>query len=429
MREDYLHYLWQFQKFKPQVLKTSDGFEVTVLSCGSHNSLSGPDFFNARLLIDGQEWAGNVEIHLRSSDWYMHGHENDPAYDNVILHVVWEHDVEVYRKDNSPLPVTEIKHLVSPGALRCYEELCSGVGSRWINCENDLPDIDDFLLQNWLDRLYVERLENKTKSINTLFEKSAGDWEAVLFQMLAKNFGLNINGDAFLSIASSIPYSVIRKSRGNIRQLEALLLGQAGLLEQENEEPYFLSLKQEYDYLKHKFNLSRNGILPLKYFRLRPDNFPELRLVQLAAVYHKHRTLFTVIQHCRTANEIYELFEISVSDFWNTHFTFVKSHSPRKKRLSKKFLDLLIINTVVPIKFSYLKSKGRDENEAVFDIMDAIAPEENNIIKRFRLLRPDLAVNARESQALLQVKKEYCDKNACLNCAVGLKILQKEPQF
>ncbi|WP_029038524.1 DUF2851 family protein [Salinimicrobium xinjiangense] len=428
MREDYLHYLWKFQKIEHWRLQTSDGLPVKVVSPGTHNLFSGPDFFNARLLIGGQQWAGNLEIHLRSSDWYLHGHETDPAYDNVILHVVWEHDVEVFRKDNSSLPVVEIKHLVQNGALDAYNELCSGSSNRWINCEDDLPQIEEFLLENWLERLYLERLEQKTALINTLLEKSAGDWEAVLFQLLARNFGLNVNGEAFMGIARSIPFGVIRKTRGNLLQLESLLLGQGGFLKGDHEEPYYRKLQEEYAYLKRKFALSGEGILPSKYFRLRPDNFPEIRLVQLAAVYHKNENLFSSLEKISEAQDIYQLFQIQLNEFWSSHYTFSSGHRPRKKNFSRKFLDLLIINTVVPVKFSWLKSKGK-AIDGLFEIMESIAPEENQIIKKFRTLRPENLNNALQSQGFLQLKKEYCDKNACLQCAVGLKILQKEPQI
>jgi hypothetical protein len=428
MQEDYLHYLWQYQKIGLKELRTQNGLPVRVIKPGSHNLLSGPDFFNSRLLIGEQEWAGNLEIHLRSSDWYMHGHENDPAYDNVILHVVWEHDVDVYRKDNTALPVVEIKDLVLPEALHSYENLCSGSSGRWINCENDIGDIEDFLMENWMERLYLERLEQKTILINSLLEKSAGDWEAVLFRMLAKNFGLNINGEAFLSIAASIPFPVIRKIRGNMLQLEAVLLGQAGLLEKEQEAPYYKQLKEEYHYLRRKFGLSGEGVLPVKYFRLRPDNFPEIRLVQLAAVYHRNPTLFGSLGKTTDLKEIYGLFNIQFEDFWSTHYTFSSSHAVRKKKFSNKFLDLLIINTIVPVKFTYARKKGQDIDE-IISIVEAIAPEENQIIKRFKSLRSSCAGNAMQSQALLQLKKEYCEKNACLKCAVGIKILQKVPQI
>lgn len=429
MREDYIHYLWQYQKFDFREMTTSDGFPVKVISPGTHNLLSGPDFFNSRLLIGNQEWAGNVEIHIRSSDWYMHGHENDPAYDNVILHVVWVHDVEVYRKDNTPMPVVEIQNLVAPETVRSYENLCSGSSNRWINCENDFAEVDDFLLDNWLERLYVERLENKNRLINKLFESLAGDWEAVLFHMLAKSFGLNINGESFLSMAASIPFSVVRKIRGNPHQLEALFLGQAGILEKPCEEPYFKNLKEEYNYLQKKFRLHNRGVLPVKYFRLRPDNFPELRLVQLAAVYHKHASLFAALVRCGNEKEIYEFFDIELPQFWNTHYTFTKEHSFRKKNFTGKFLDLLIINTVVPVKFSFLKSKGKEDFEEVLAIMEKVTSEENQIIKKFSVLHPGIAQNAKRSQALLQLKKEYCEKNACLQCAIGIKLLQKEHQF
>lgn len=429
MREDYIHYLWQYQKFDFREMNTSEGIAVKVISPGTHNLLSGPDFFNSRLLIGNQEWAGNVEIHIRSSDWYMHGHENDPAYDNVILHVVWVHDVEVYRKDNTPMPVVEIQNLVAPETVRSYEVLCSENSHRWINCENDFAEVDDFFKDNWLERLFIERLENKSKLINKLFESLSGDWEAVLFHMLAKSFGLNINGESFLSMAASIPFAVVRKTRGNFHQLEALFLGQAGILEKSCEEPYFKNLKEEYNYLKRKFKLDNRGVLPVKYFRLRPDNFPELRLVQLAAFYHKHASLFSALVRCNNEKEIYELFDVELPQFWNTHYTFAKAHSFRKKKFTGKFLDLLLINTVVPVKFSFLKSKGKEDFEEVLAIMEKVTSEENQVIKKFTALHPGIAQNAKRSQALLQLKKEYCEKNACLQCAIGIKLLQKEHQF
>ena len=358
----------------------------------------------------------------------MHNHESDPAYDNVILHVVWIHDVEVFRKDNTGLPVVELHNRVPAETLQSYKDLYSGNGNRWINCENDFGEVDDFLLNNWLERLYVERLEEKNLLVKDIFESLAGDWEAVLFRMLAKNFGLNINGEAFLSIAASIPFSVVRKVRENRLQLEAIFLGQAGLLSGDCEEPYFQNLKQEYYYLRKKFNLNTQGVLPVKYFRLRPDNFPEVRLVQLAAIYHKHASLFNVLINCAEAKDVYELMDVEINAFWKTHYTFLKSHSPRRKKLSPRFIDLLIINTVVPLKFSYASSKGKEEGWEGFTMMEAVAPEENQIIEKFRSLRPQVAGNALRSQALLQLKK-MCDKNACLNCAIGVKLLQKEHQF
>jgi hypothetical protein len=257
----------------------------------------------------------------------------------------------------------------------------------------------------------------------------AGDWEAVLFQMLAKSFGLNVNGEAFLSIAGSIPFSVVRKVRSNKIQMEALLLGQAGILDGNCQDPYFSRVKEVYTYLKRKFRLSNTGVLPVKYFRLRPDNFPELRLVQLAAVYNERPALFSKLLKCKDPQQVYDLFEVKLDEFWSTHYTFSSSHSPRKKKMSRKFLDLLIINTVVPVKFAYLRSQGKDAFEKTVSLIEAVDAEQNEIIKKFLSLKPSIPTGALQSQALLQLKKEYCDKNACLNCAVGLKILQPQLQI
>jgi hypothetical protein len=307
MQEDYLHYLWEFQKWKNLELFTSEGLPVMVISPGTHNHLSGPDFFNSRVLIGEQEWAGNVEIHLRSSDWYLHGHETDPAYENVILHVVWEHDCEIFRRDNSPVPVLELKKVISPEALENYRHLMES-SSRWISCEPDFSSVEDFTLTHWLERLFFERLEEKARFVQRLYKGSAGDWEEVLYQLLFRSFGLNINGEAFHSIAASIPFSVVRKCRRQREQLEALFLGQAGFLDGELQEPYFLQLKKEYLYLQKKFGLKQKGIIPVRHFRLRPDNFPEIRLVQLAAIYHSHAALFQKVMDAKSAVDLQGLF-------------------------------------------------------------------------------------------------------------------------
>ena len=429
MQEDYLHYLWEFQKWKGRELTTSEGLPLAVLSPGTHNFLSGPDFFNGRVVIGDQEWAGNVEIHIKSSDWYAHGHEKDPAYDNVVLHVVWEHDLDVFRKDNSPLPVLELKKLVSNKVLEGYENLTAASSGKWINCQQDFASIDDFTMGNWLERLYFERLETRSHFLSQVLEKSSGDWEELLFKMLAKNFGLNINGEAFLSIANSIPFKVVRKLRASQEDLEALFLGQAGLLEQDFEEPYYQNLRGKYGFLKKKYGLQVEGVLPVKYFRLRPDNFPEIRLAQLAALYHHQPSLFSRLISSKKTESLEQLFSGTVNSFWETHYTFLKPHSRRKKRLTPRFLDLLIINALVPIKFYYLKEQGKEDFEPLYAVMASLDKESNQIIRKYNLLRPSTASNALQSQALLQLKKEYCDKKRCLHCALGMKILQRQEQI
>lgn len=426
MKEDFLHYLWKFKKFDFFNAKTSDGESVVLLQTGLHNQhQSGPDFFNAKIKIGEQLWAGNVEIHIKSSDWYAHGHETDPAYDNVILHVVWEHDVEVYRKNNSPVPTLILKDLIHQNALENYRNLLQSNSGRWINCESDFPDFTDFEIQNWLERLYIERLEEKSNLVEDILQKTTNDWEATLFCLLAKNFGLNVNGEVFLSLALSIPYSVVRKMNSWV-QMEAILFGQAGMLSEEREEPYFNTLSGEYNYLKHKFKLNSEGVLPVNYFRLRPQNFPTIRLAQLANLLFTHKNLFADIIEENDIDKIRNVFKIAASDFWKTHYNFDKESASRTKKLSSGFIDLVIINTIIPLKFCYFRHKGIDNHESLFALMRQIPEEKNSIVDGFNKIRPKTGQNALDSQALIQLKKNYCDKNLCLQCSLGLKILQKE---
>jgi len=417
MQEDFLHYIWKHKKFDSLNLKSVDGELITITSFGQHNLNSGPDFFNAQLHIDNQLWAGNVEIHIKSSDWFAHNHEIDKAYDNVILHVVWEHDTEVFRKDNTQIPTLELKPLVNQDTLQNYQKLFSK-SQKWINCENDFAEVDGFILHSWLERLYFERLERKSIEIEFLLNKSSNNWEAVLFQLLAKNFGLKINGEAFLSLANSFDFSVIRKAQSNLLSLEALFFGQFGLLENDIQEPYFLELKKEYSFLSNKFKLSQQGVLPLQFFRLRPPNFPTIRLSQLANLFHVQNNLFSQIIDTHDLEALYEIFSISTSQFWETHYTFGKASKKSIKKTSKAFIDLLLINTIIPLKFSYAKQQGKDINENLVMIMQQLKSEKNSIIERFNSLK-NVSTSALQSQALLQLKNEYCDKNKCLQCAVG----------
>src|SRR5690554_5012552 len=270
MKEDFLHYVWKFQKFRKTGFSSTDGETLHIRNPGSHNQHAGPDFFNAQLELNRQLWAGNVEIHIKSSDWYAHGHEKDAAYDNVILHVVWEHDAEVFRKDGTTIPTFVVKDFIVPETVSQYQNLFSKQ-KKWINCENELADVDDFIVDNWLERLYFERLERKEVLLHRELQASQNHWEALLFRLLCKNFGLKVNGDSFFSIAQSIPFQVVRKCSHNSEELEALLLGQAGLLDREIEDGYFLELKAKYAYLKHKFALDNRSVIAPKYFRLRSE--------------------------------------------------------------------------------------------------------------------------------------------------------------
>ncbi|SFZ92677.1 Protein of unknown function [Flaviramulus basaltis] len=423
MQEDFLHYIWEHKKFQINNLNTTNNETISISHVGQHNLNSGPDFFNAQLKISEQLWAGNVEIHVKSSDWFLHNHEQDKAYDNVILHVVWEHDTEVFTKNNTPIPTLQIKDFTDVSILNNYERLFSKQ-NKWINCENDFAMVDEFLLNNWLERLYFERLEQKFQLIETLLKESKNDWEAVLFKMLAKNFGLKVNGESFFSLARSIDFSIIRKTQSNQQTLEALLFGQSGLLEQDIEEAYYLSLVKDYQFLKQKFKLENNQVLPLQFFRLRPPNFPTIRISQLASLYNQHQNLFSKIIESNSLDDFYELFRVSTSNFWKTHYTFQKESKASVKSLTKPFVELLLINTILPIKFCYSKQKGEDIDDLIIKMGTGIHSEKNSIITAFNNLKK-VSNSALDSQALIQLKTEYCNKNKCLKCAIGNAFLNK----
>lgn len=426
MIEDFLQYLWKYKKFKLTSLKTTRSEELILQQVGQHNTNnSGPDFFDARLSIQGQKWAGNIEVHIQSSDWYVHNHENDPAYDNVILHVVWEDDIEVFRKDNSVIPTLCLKDYVAQDMLIRYKKLFEVDTKEWIRCEKQLPEVSDFMMSNWQERLYLERLEQKSVLILGLLKSSANDWEAVLYKMLCKNFGLKVNGEAFLSIARSIDFSVIRKCTKNLNQLEALLFGQAGFLESDIEDSYVENLKKEYLFLKTKFQLRSHGVLPFQFFRLRPPNFPTIRLSQFAMLYFKNHKLFSKVIEIDTLDGFYRLFDVETSDFWKNHYTFEKKSKTVKKKLTKPFVDLLLINTIIPIKFLYSRSIGRGQEEEIFELITKLSHEKNSIVDNFRNLNVTIK-NAMHSQAMIQLKNTYCDKKACLKCAIGNYLLNGE---
>ncbi|HQZ24352.1 MAG TPA: DUF2851 family protein [Flavobacterium sp.] len=421
MKEDFLHYLWKFKKFDTLNLKTFNGEEITIINVGQYLELAGPDFFNAQIVIGNQKWAGNVEIHLKSSDWYVHHHERDEAYENVILHVVWEHDTEIFRSNNSEIPVLELKNYVDSATITNYKSLMSP--KSWIFCEKQIKEIDDFVFKNWQERLFFERLERKSKPIYDLLKGTNNDWEAVLFCLLAKNFGLNTNGEIFLKIAQSIPFSIMRKESFEVENLEALFMGTAGLLDSEKEDNYFKDLKFRYFYLLHKYQIERKLVEPVQFFKHRPDNFPTIRLSQLANLYHSQQNLFSIISTSNSVKSIYETFEISTSNYWENHYQFDKESPKKKKKLSKSFVDLVIINTIIPLQFAYAKSQGKEISEALIQLINEVAPEKNAIMDKFSSFGIK-SKNAFETQSLLQLKNEYCNKSRCLDCAIGMELLK-----
>jgi hypothetical protein len=421
MKEDFLHYIWQNKKFDFSNLKTTQGEDLTISNSGNYLQQEGPDFFNAQLIINNQKWAGNVEIHVKSSDWYLHNHENDSNYDNVILHVVWEHDSEIYRKDNSEIPVLQLKEYVSKEVIDKYNKLSSA--KSWIFCENEIASIKEITFSSWKERLFFERLERKSITIQSLLEETKNDWEAVLFCMLAKNFGLNVNGQSFYELANAIPYSIIKKEANNIENLEAIFFGMGNLLEKENQDVYYLNLQANWKLLKYKYQFTDSFITPIQFFKLRPDNFPTIRLAQLAQIYFKNHNLFLQLMLSNSKEEIYAIFNTSTSVYWKNHYNFDKESTSKTKKLTTAFIDLLILNTVIPIKFLYAKTNGNDVTEDLITLISQIKPEKNAVIDKFMFFNIK-SKNAFDTQSLLQLKNEYCNQKKCLNCAVGLSLLK-----
>lgn len=423
MNEDFLHYVWKYKIFSNVNFKTTDNEHLTITKPGLHNKNAGPDFLNAHLKIEDQTWIGNVEIHLKSSDWYLHNHEIDVNYDAVILHVVWEHDAAIFMKNNKAIPTLVLKNLVDESVLNNYRKLFFTPTS-WIPCSNSITTVDDFTFSNWKERLFFERLERKSDEINILLQQENNNFESVLFQLLAKNFGLKINGDAFLRLAQSVDFSIIKKTSFNEKEFSALLFGQAGFLEEEIEDEYHKELKIEYKYLKHKYNLETIPNSQFSFFRMRPNNFPTIRIAQLVSLFQKHQNLFSKLIGINNLEEFYELFLIEVNPFWKTHYNFESESKSSLKKLTNSFIDLLIINTIIPLKFLYQKSKGEVYEASFLEILENMKSEKNSILSKFSELKIK-SKNAFDSQALLELKNNYCAPKRCLECAIGKVVLNK----
>lgn len=422
MREELLHFIWKFRKLKYKVLATSANDTLRILDYGTHNLFSGPDFFNARVEIAGQQWAGNIEMHVRASDWYRHQHQKDKKYKNVILHVVWTNDVPIFGADNKEIPTLELRHLISEKLLNNYHQLFNNRNDSFINCEKEIGRFDKFILDNWLERLFIERLEHKSTEIQLLLKAYENNWERILFLLILQNFGLKINGTSFMSIGKAIEFSVIQKTRLTPNQLESILFGMAGLLENEEvRDSYYLKLQREFLYLKKKFNLDSSSVIPPEFFKLRPANFPTIRLSQFATLYRK-RHFFSLIIAANSRADLLKLFQVSSNEYWTNHFVFGKESSSTVKRLTPNFIDLLIINTIVPIKFYYAISLGNDNSDVLLSLITELGMEQNSIIANFEKLGIH-GSNAMKSQGLLQLYNRYCVNNKCLQCALGTQLL------
>lgn len=422
MKEELLHYVWRVQRFNCTHLMTTQGQKINILQFGQHNRDAGPDFTNARIQIGDTLWAGQVEMHLKASDWLKHEHQLDPNYSNVILHVVLEEDIPICHPNGEPIPCLELKSRIPGKVAKMYQRLQHN--SDWIPCQQLLPQVPAITRQIWLDRLLVERLQRRCIYIKDQLTTYKYDWEACLYHCLAKSFGMKVNGDPFERLASHLPLRIIQKHRHNILQLEALFFGQAGLLNQSFTDAYPLQLQREYKFLAHKYQLQPISKNHWKFLRMRPANFPTIRLAQLARLYHQTEHLFSKILAIQHIKEVENLLAIQVSHYWKDHYLFDKPSSSRVKSLGKSSIHLFTINTIAPILFLYGKEKDQGTFcEVALQLLEEIPPESNHIISKWKEVG-FTPRSAYQSQALLELKKEYCHPKNCLDCSIGSTILK-----
>lgn len=419
--EQLLHYVWKHKIFPLKELKTTTSQQVEVIDTGLANTDAGPDFFNAKLKLDGVLWIGNIEIHERSSDWFKHGHHADTGYNSVILHIASEIDTEISRSNGERIPQIQ---LICPEAVRTnYKELLET--DSYPPCYRIIPSLPPFTAHSWMTALQMERFEQKATLLNERLKRCQGNWEDAFFITLARNFGFGLNGDAFETWAHRLPFRAVDKHRNDLFQIEAIFFGQAGILEDSDGDGYYLRLKKEYTYLQHKFGLIPMDASLWRFLRLRPANFPHIRIAQLACLYHRAYGLLSRIMETETLQGVRDILKGGTSEYWLTHYTFGGSSPSRPKTLSNTSLDLLIINTVVTFLYAYGLHKG---NRVLCARAGSFLEElkaENNYITRMWEQCGMKASNAADSQALIQLKKEYCDKKKCLYCRIGYEYLKR----
>jgi len=425
MREDLLHYVWQYGLFATESLKTTDGEPVEIIDRGKKNEDAGPDFFNAKIKIDETLWAGNVEIHLSSADWNRHNHHNDKSYNSVILHVVEKADRNVYRQNGENIP--QLKITIRKDVKERYELLLSS--KEWIRCESLWKQLSPEFLKIYLNKLLHERFVRKTDAILAHLAQNNNDWEETFYVFLAKNFGMNINSLPFEMLAKSLPLICLGKHKNNLVQIKAMLFGQAGLLGDEADDEYFRLLRKEYVFLRQKFSLSPIDASLWKFAKMRPVNFPTVRIAQFAALIHHSCKLFSQLLETDDLARLRGFFLHEPSGYWESHYSFGEISPKRKKVIGEKSIDILLINTVIPFLFAYSIKKDNPEMlERAYSLLERIAPEQNSIIEKWKQMGVNIQ-NGYDTQALLELKKQYCDEKKCLQCGIGYKLLSKKSSF
>jgi hypothetical protein len=422
MNEAFLHYIWQYQYFEKNNFRTTSGEPVTILQCGFKNTNAGPDFLNAKIKIGDVVWIGHVEIHISSSEWIDHRHHVDSAYENVILHVVWKENQSILQKDGAALPTAELKGRVSDDLLLRYRKLINQPDT--IPCAHHLPNVEEIKKLARIDKALVERLETKSLAIQERFEKNGSDWEQTAYQILCKNFGFKINSPSFERLSEILPYKVLQK-HDQLVQVEALLFGQAGFLDEQKNDDYFRLLKREYAILGKKYLLDdrRMNRSQWRFLRLRPANFPTIRLAQLAALVVNGKNMFSKIVDATSYQDLLEMFSFTQSEYWQTHYRFDHPTGEGISGMGRASIDNVIINTAIPLMVAYGKAKDDQRYlDHAISLMQQIPAEENVITKRWNEQHM-LSSTAADSQGLIELFNNYCMKKRCLDCNIGFSIL------
>ncbi len=397
---------------------------VELINIGTINNDSGPDFFNAKVKINDVILAGNIEVHIKTSDWLKHHHDKDKAYDRIILHFVYEHDKDITQNINNNVPVVELRKYIPDHIISNYKNLI--VSKTKIACGHSISYVNSFVWISWLNRLMVSKLEEKTAYISDVFQFLNNNYEETLYVVLMRSFGFKINNEAFELLAKNLPYSILKKYSDNLIQIEALLYGVSGLLDNVFENKYLKNLQNEYEFLKHKHQLNELPKEIWKFSKTRPLNFPSVRMAQLAALIHKHNSLFHLIESKPSLSELKKYFDVEVSSYWNDHYTFDDESILKKKNLGINAFELLVINSIVPFLFFMSKNNEEFMNYA-FDLLNQIKAEVNFKTKEFSKLGVKVD-NSFESQALIYLFDQFCSKKACLNCSVGNDLIKSRLQ-
>ncbi|RZL32717.1 MAG: DUF2851 family protein [Pedobacter sp.] len=422
--EDFLHYVWQFRSFDYNDLKTADGQNLNIIHQGLLNKNSGPDFNNGKIQLGDTIWAGNIEIHIKSSDWLKHNHQSDASYENVILHVVYENDVEIKRIDGSVLPVLELKNRIADELIEKYEALFLTLTD--FPCIAQIQYVDKLIIDSFLSRTLIERFEQKTYTVIETLNELNGNWDETFYRFMARNFGFKVNALPFELFSRAIPQQIYGKHKDNSLLIEALVFGSAGFLSGQLEEGYPIKLKQEFQFLQKKYNIKPIDVSMWKFMRMRPQNFPTLRLAQFAALIVKANHLFSKLMEISSVAELRALFEnLPVNDYWKTHYHFKKQTTAVNVQIGKASVDNILLNTVALFLFAYGKHTGTQFYiSRAIKLLESLPAEQNAITDKFTSAGVEVD-NAFASQGILQLKKQYCDAKKCLSCGIGIKILKQ----